>query len=249
MISAADVRALVLTPDEGLASTFLDISRELGVMADISDLQNGAPPQLGREKYEALLIDFDAVENAAPALAALRANPSNRGSVIFAVATANERQQLALTNGANFVLSRPVDTKELRRTLYAAYEVMTQERRRYFRCTADLPVFVTTSDGADLVARTTNVSGSGMSIASSKNFKLGERVGISLELRSGGSHVLARGAVVWDDRHGKTGISFQCVRPELHQLLDSWLDEQFHRLREESVRELQKSHAAGQARS
>jgi CheY-like chemotaxis protein len=125
MSSAADVRALVLTPDAVLASTFLDISRELGVMTDISDLQNGAPAELGREKYEALLIDFDAMVDAPAALTALRANPSNRGSVIFAVATANERQQLALTNGANFVLSRPVDAKELRRTLYAAYDAMT----------------------------------------------------------------------------------------------------------------------------
>jgi CheY-like chemotaxis protein len=245
--TAADVRALVITPDAVLASVFLEISRELGIETDTWDLLEGIPGAIGREKYEALLIDFDSVQNAAAALAALRANPSNRGAVVFAVATAHDGQQLALSHGANFVLRRPLDNKELRRTLYAAYEAMTEERRRYFRCTAELPVFLTRADGSDLAARTGNISANGMSIISSTNFTAGEHVGIALEFEAGEPHVLARGVVVWDDRHGKTGISFHCVRPELQKVLDSWLDAQFKKMREDSVCELQKTRSAIQS--
>lgn len=245
--SAADVRALVVSPDADLASVFLNITRELGIILDMSDAQGGVPLELRREKYEALVLDFDGVSNALATLAALRANPSNQNAVVFAIASGPSEQQIALQHGANFVLPRPLEGKDLRRTLYAAYNAMTRERRRYFRCTAELPVFVTRADGSDLVARTSNVSANGMAIRSSGSFNLGERLGLSVDLQNGGPHVLARGTVVWDDKHGKSGISFQCVRSEFQRTLDSWLDTQFSRMRVHAVRDLQNTCAASQS--
>ena len=242
--NSAEVRALLVTPDPALQSAFTEISRELGIVTNSSGQDEGVPAELRREKFEALMIDFDCVREADATMAALRANPSNQNAVIFAVATQHYAKQLALQHGANFVLGRPLDSKELRRTLYAAYDAMTEERRRYFRCTAELPVFLTRADGSDLVARTGNVSASGMSIISKVAFKLGERIGITLDLQNGGPHVLARGVVVWDDKHGKTGISFHCVRPELQTILDEWLNAQFRTMRENAVSELRNARAA-----
>jgi hypothetical protein len=68
-----------------------------------------------------------------------------------------------------------------------------------------------------------------------------------LDLQKGELHVLARGTIVWDDKHGKSGISFQCVRPELQRTLNTWLDAQFSRMRELAVQDLQKSHLASEA--
>jgi len=245
--NAAEVRALLITPDKALESIFNDLARELGILTDVCGAEEVIPAEIGREKFEALMIDFDRVREAGAAMAALRANPSNQNAVIFAVATQHDQNQLALYHGANFVLARPLETKELRRTLYAAYDAMTHERRRYFRCTAELPVFLTRADGTDLVARTGNVSASGMSIQSGVAFNLGEKVGIALDLQNGGPHVLARGVVVWDDKHGKSGISFHCVRPELQSTLDGWLDAEFKKMREEAVRELQQARSASSA--
>lgn len=244
MNTAAEVRALVVSPDATLASVFLDIGRELGLVLDMSDGHSGVPRELGCQKYEALLLDFDGVADAVASLAALRSNPSNQNAVVFAVATAPAQQQVALLHGANFVLPRPLNSKDLRRTLYAAYDAMTRERRRYFRCTAELPVFITRADGSDLVARTANVSTHGLSICSPVSFNLGERLGITLDLQNGSPHVLAHGTVVWDDKHGKSGINFQCIRPELQNLLDAWLDHEFQKMRESAVREFQKARAA-----
>jgi hypothetical protein len=245
--TAAEIRALVVTTDASLLSLFVDISREIGVVTDISEQAPGIPPELGRQKYEALLIDFDSVRDSGSVLTALRASPSNQHAVVFAIATEHYQREAALLHGANFVFGRPIDNKELRRTLYTAYDAMTRERRRYFRFTAELPVFITRSDGSDLVARTSNVSANGMSICSSGSFNLGERVGLMLDLQNGELHVLARGTIVWDDKHGKSGISFQCVRPELQRTLNTWLDAQFSRMRELAVRDLQKSHLASEA--
>ena len=241
MSTAAEIRALAVTPDPALSAAFLDMARELGILTEVSSLLEGVQARLGREKYEAVLIDFDSVPGAAPALAMLRSNPSNRAAVVFAVASTGNERQIALNSGANFVFGRPLDGQELRRTLYAAYGAMAQERRRYFRCAAELPVFLTRADGTDLTATTGNISANGMSIMSSASFTMGERVGITLDLQNGGAHVLALGVVAWDDKHGKTGISFQCVRPELQANLNAWLDAQFAQERENSTRDLKKT--------
>jgi hypothetical protein len=39
--------------------------------------------------------------------------------------------------------------------------------------------------------------------------------------------VRARGIVVWDDKHGKTGVSFQCADSRDQRELNLWLDAQF----------------------
>jgi DNA-binding response OmpR family regulator len=243
MMSAADVRALVVTQDQYLTSLFSGISRELGIVVDVFEGEKATFPEFGREKYEALVIDFDCVHDAGLGLAAFRRSPSNKNAVVFAVATESYEKKLALQHGATFILQRPLEVKDVRRAIYAAYDAMTRERRRYFRCSAELPVVLSRADGSDLVARTSNVSSNGMSIRSVVSFKLGERVGIALDLQNGGPQVLAHGTIVWDDRHGKSGISFQCVRPELQRILNDWLDARFSRMRELATHELQRAGA------
>jgi PilZ domain len=108
---------------------------------------------------------------------------------------------------------------------------MSQARRRYFRCAAEVIAFLTRSDGSNLVCQTANVSPNGVPISSSTTFTLGKRLGIALALDPEKAHALARGVAVWDDKHGKTGISLQCLGQECQSVLDAWLDEHFARCR------------------
>lgn len=232
MTTPADVRALVVTPDPSLAACFAAISKELGIVVEASKVPVGVPMELGRDKYEAFLVDFDAVPDATPTLAAVRTSPSNHGAVVFAVATGHGKKELALSHGANFILERPIDARDMRRKLYAAYDVMSEERRRYFRCAAEVPVFVTCPNGSRLTCSTANISANGMSITSAASFGLGEKIEIALELEPGTDLVLAHGSVVWDDKHGKTGVSLRCLTTEHQAHLDSWLDDHFAKLRQ-----------------
>lgn len=234
MTTPADVRALIITPDPLLAASFAEISQELGIIAEASKSAAGVPIELGREKYEAFLIDFDA-PGASPALAAVRTSPSNHSAVIFAMATDPHDKELALGHGANFVIERPLDTRDLRRKLYAAYDVMSQERRRYFRCTVEVPVFITRVDGKVFACKTANISANGLSITSGESFAPGERIEVALQLVPNTDQVRAHGTVVWDDKHGKTGISMQCVAVESQARLNSWLDAHFANLRQHST--------------
>ena len=230
MASPSDIRALVVTLDPWLGTTFSDLSKEFGIQAQTSS-SRGIPEELSREKFEALLVDFDTVADTTPILATLRSIPSNRAAVVLAIASGSERKQRAFNAGANFVFERPLEIKELRRTLQAAYSLMQGERRRYFRCAAVLPVRFTTNSGKTIDCSTMNVSSNGMAVATPAPLSIAETLEIIVSLPDGNS-VHATGVVVWDDKHGKSGLHFQCTIPEMRHRLDSWLDARFAAERE-----------------
>jgi c-di-GMP-binding flagellar brake protein YcgR len=124
-----------------------------------------------------------------------------------------------------------LEPKEIRRILYAAYDVMARERRRYFRCTAELPVLLTqTSAGTDVRCTTINISSSGMALSTPSPMNPGAEVRIILFLQPTGPVVRAKATVVWDDKHGKTGLRFQCSIERDQDELENWLDSNFDQL-------------------
>ena len=228
MISAAEIRALVVTRNKGLTTLFTDISREFGISAQKSKGSNGdVPEELKLSKYEALLIDFETVLQTAPIFATIRQSAANRNAVVFAVVGNPQSRQRAREQGATFLLEHPLESDGIRRALQASYGMMTSERRRYFRCTAEIPVQLVRDNDEELACKTINISSSGMAVSGSSSVNAGEKLHIALTLPGSASEVRARATVVWDDKHGKTGLNFECANSQMQRELDTWLDAQF----------------------
>jgi PilZ domain len=228
MSSAAEIRALVVTRDTGLTATFTDISREFGISAQKSKSSNGGvPDELSLSKYEALLIDFETVPQTVPIFTTIRQSPANRNAVVFAVVGSPDSRQRARDQGATFVLERPLEGEGIRRVLQAAYGLMTSERRRYFRCAVEVSAQMVRDSGEEFSCKTINISSNGMAVSSPVGFNLGEKLQVSLTLQESGLPIRATATVVWDDKHGKTGFSIECVNAPMQRRLDSWLDTQF----------------------
>jgi c-di-GMP-binding flagellar brake protein YcgR len=231
MVNTAEIRALLVTPDPWLVSNFISLCGELGIAAQKSATINIVPEELGQAKYEAVLVDFDTVPETLNILAGVRESRGNRNALVFAVATDTANRHQALRQGANFIFERPIDSNEIRRVLYAAYDLMARESRRYFRCTAELPALLGQGNaGTDLRCTTINISSNGMALRTPSSLQLGEIVQIALFLPGAGQAVRATGTVVWDDKHGKTGINFQCGIPRDQSELDAWLNTRFYDL-------------------
>ena len=228
MVNTAEIRALLVTPDPWLVSNFISLCRELGIAVQRSATLEGVPEELGQAKYEAVLVDFDTVPATPTILAGVRESRGSRNALVFAVATDTAHRHQALRQGANFVFERPLDGKEIRRVLYAAYDLMARESRRYFRCSVELPALLGPANaGTDLRCTTINLSSNGMALRTPSPLHLGEAVEIALFLPGAGQAIHANGTVVWDDKHGKTGIHFQCNIPRDQSELDAWLNTRF----------------------
>jgi hypothetical protein len=231
MVNATEICALLVTPDPWLVNNFVSVCGELGIEAQKSVTTSGVPEELEQAKYEAVLVDFDIVPETPPILASVRESPSNRNALVFAVATDTSHRHQALRQGANFIFERPIDPNEIRRLLYTAYDLMVRESRRYFRCTAELPVLLSQANaGTDLRCTAINISSNGMALRTPSSLHLGEVVQIALFLPGAGPAIRASGTVVWDDKHGKAGINFQCGVPRDQTELDAWLNSRFYEL-------------------
>jgi hypothetical protein len=228
MIPAAEIRALVVTRDAGLTTTFTEISREFGITAHKSSNNNGGVlEELSLSKYEAVVIDFETVPQTVTILETLRQSPANRNAVVFAVVGNADTRQRARDQGATFLLERPLQAEGMRRVLQAAYGLMTSERRRCFRCAVEVPAQMVRAGGEEVRCKTINISSNGMAVSTPVAFDLGEKLQVSLALQDSGLPIRAHATVVWDDRHGKSGLSMECANALLQRKLDSWLDAQF----------------------
>lgn len=231
MQNAADIRVLLVTPDPSLVTDFTNLCRELGIEAQISASINAVPDELAESKYEAVLVDFDTVPETLRIMGGVRESRGNRNALVFAVASDTTHRHQALRQGANFIFERPIETIEIRRLLHASYDLMARESRRYFRCTAEIPALLTQSEEAtDLSCTTINISSSGMALKTPSPLHPGGVVQIALFLPGAGQAVRAGGTVVWDDKHGKTGINFRCNTPGEQNELDAWLNARFYEL-------------------
>ena len=215
-----------MTADPALVATFTDISQELQIEAEASSNCQKVSDQLNRDKYEGVVLDFDTVTDVRPLLTTVRESPANKSAIVFAVATNATHMEQAIQDRAHFLLRRPLDKRSIRQTLHAAYDLMERERRRYFRVSAILSVTLTAASNKIIQCSTINISGGGMAVATPEPFSPAETLEIGLVLPDG-FIVCGTGIVIWDDKHGKTGLHFRCATPEMRQKLDSWLNSQF----------------------
>jgi CheY-like chemotaxis protein len=223
------IQALLVTPDPFLVTAFTAVCRELGIEVRTTAGNEGIIEELQKAKYEGILVDFDTAPDPTLMLDALRRSPSNRNAVAFAVATKADHRRQAQENGINLLFHRPFDAREVRRVLHGAHDLMVRERRRYFRCVAEVPVLLLqTRSGTDCKCKTINVSSNGVALKGAFHLQPGEELQLILFLQGIDKIVRAIGTVVWDDKHGKTGISFKCANPQYQIELDSWLNDQFH---------------------
>lgn len=221
------MNALFVTADSGLVNTFAHATKEIGIEAHVSHSPAEISTQLNRAKFEALVLDFDTVSEARPILATARQSSSNKNAVVFAVATQLKHMEEAFEDRAHFVLKRPIDAEEVRRTLHTAYDLMRREHRKTFRCVANLPVQLRITNSRQILeCSTLNVSSNGMAVSSPVPLKSAVTVDIELRLPTG-FKVHASGIVVWGDEQGEYGLKIQCRNPESRHKLDSWLDSQY----------------------
>lgn len=230
MSSAVEIRALVVTQDTGLATTFAQISKEFGIDSHGVSSPSGLRAELGTAKYEALLIDYGTVPQSVSILNSFRESSSNRNAVVLAVVGDADSRQRAREQGAMFLLERPLRREETRRVLHAAYGLMTRERRRYFRLAVELPVQLVRENGQEVACKTINVSSNGLAVHTPSPFEAGEKLHMSLTLPGAKASLRARSTVMWDDKHGKAGLSMECANPQMQIELDSWLDGNFSKV-------------------
>jgi PilZ domain len=223
MGNTGTLQALLLTEETSTVARFSTICGELGIDAQSSQTASEINQRLDEQKYAAVIVDFDNPDAREQYIPMLQQSRLNKHAIVVGIATNAKNLERALQCRAHFVLKRPFQDMDIRRTLRAAYDFMLQDRRRNFRCPRILPVRLTLlQGGGTFECSTVNISSNGVAVYSSTRLKPAEAVDLEVVLPDG-FVVLASGLVVWDDGMGRSGLHFQCRTPEVRKRLDSWL--------------------------
>jgi DNA-binding response OmpR family regulator len=225
----AEMKALLVTHDPPMIDLLRELFAEISIVVQGCDDEASASEILSRSKLDALVLDFDNVSAPGPLVKRLRDSPSNRNAVLFAAATYGAAKQKAVEHGANFIFERPFVPEQARVVLRTAYAQMLLERRKYFRLAVELSVSIVRSSGEEIAGKTTNLSQNGMALLTSSPLVNGESIKISFQVPGAKLTLSAGGSVVWEDKHGKAGINFECASADDQNRFAAWLDHEFYR--------------------
>jgi CheY-like chemotaxis protein len=217
--SPPPISVLLVCGDSSEIALIKEAMRKFGISVTHS-VETEALDLVKRQKFEAAIVDFN-VPLAAMILEQLRGSPSNKTAVTFAIV--NGKSGVASKVRASFVLHRPLSPSLMYRTLQAAYGMILQERRRYFRCPIIVPVTLQQrSETQKVSAHSVNISQNGLALSTPVPLSSSIAVAVQFKLPQLASAIAADAAVRWY-RDGQAGLLFLSLDSTLRSELSEWL--------------------------
>jgi len=220
------MKALVVSRDSAMIEMLSSVFREKHIETVCCAIGPGAVEQMSTNKLESIILDFDNVAESLDILKSLRA--TNQSVMVIAIASESSGKQSASDLGANLVIGRPMGQEHVRDLLRSTYGRMIRDRQEYFRLAADLPVWVRRTSGPLLHCATLNLSQRGMAVSTPCAFHAGEQVHLGFAIPNADVFVSADGKVVWYDKDGTAGITFECSNPTVQKRYFAWLHDHFY---------------------
>jgi CheY-like chemotaxis protein len=220
--------SLVLSRDTNLVRVIRPTMEHLSIDVEVCQEARAASEILISEKFDAIVVDCDDLRGGLEVLQGLRATPSNKNSVTFAVLNGKTTTQEAFGLGANFVLQKPITTLNASRCFNAALNFMVKERRRYFRQPLQMAVNVVLDD-KEIKATSTNISETWIALVLREALPKGATPRLTFVLPEINLSMDVEAEVAWADIKGRVGCRFHNVPQSSQQLLEKWLDDQMER--------------------
>jgi FixJ family two-component response regulator len=206
-------------------AAYKTITRTLAKTNPVVDYTSGiatARAFIQRRKLDGIFLDME-LAGALDLIRDLRQGGSNRFSVIFACAGADEDAGTLLNAGANFVLNKPLLTSAILDVLESASPMIVVERKRYLRYQLTVPVMIRLQEKEQKVI-TANVSRGGMAVRCGQVYEPGSPIQFDFDVP--GATIKGQGEVAWANTEGVMGIKFFLLGEQNKQALSRWLDRQ-----------------------
>jgi DNA-binding response OmpR family regulator len=217
------LESLLLSRDLEVVRILRPTLEKLSIQVEICQEAKKASEILIAEKFDAVIVDCDDLQGGREVLQGLRATPSNKNSVTFAVLNGKKTTtQEAFEMGVNFVLQKPISALNASRCFNAALNFMVRERRRYYRLPVKMAVKVVL-DEKEFKATSTNISEGGIALVMHKAIPKTGKPRLQFQLPETSVAFDFESEVAWADIKGHVGLRFLNVVKTSQEQLDKWL--------------------------
>lgn len=218
------LNSLLMTQDSTLLEVIRNSFRASNVELEMRTDATSALELATRRHLDSFVIDCDGVLHAMDLLSQIRRSRSNGLSVILAVVNGATSVSMALEAGANFVLGKPVQDKQLQGFLDIALPKIEREHRKYFRHKVELPIELLCESGETFAGKMMNVSEGGLALTRFGPALVEGVVTLRFGLPSVTPHIIrAKAVVVWRDAFAM-GLRFLQLDQDCRLFFTSWLD-------------------------
>jgi CheY-like chemotaxis protein len=222
---ALAVRVLLVSSDGSTIKTLSQVMEQSAIHVEVTATPETAIRELCRNKYEAVVVDFQNQQDSLGLLRKQRATTSNRTAVVWGIVNSDKESSEAFRAGATFVVVRPLSQGVLGRTLKVSYPLMVREKRRYHRTRMEAQVFVNSPSHSEFVASSINISEGGMALDGAVPLQLGESLNLRFKLPGTDSAIKLTGEVCWYDHDGRVGLQFIIVSEHIKEQIQDWIAE------------------------
>ncbi len=219
------MRSLLLSQDPEMIEVLQCALDDLGIGVDVYAVAPWAGEEISAHRYDAVIVDFD-VPGGDEFLRGVRGANSGTRALTFAIVNRDFGLPGAFAMGANLALQKPISLESARSSVRAAYGLIMQERRRYFRFPVETLVMVSLDEHTSVVATSTNVSEGGMALKCDHDLALESSVKLSFSLPGASGKLDAHATVVWKDPLGRAGIRFDRLSSNSIEALSEWIQSQ-----------------------
>ena len=228
------LRALLVSKDDLTAETLIQVLAQFGVAVDRSSAADVAVTRLAEERFDQVIVDFDAdfdgPEAASLLLEGCRrlAGPDRNPPVTIALLHDASQIRSILGAGAHFILTKPIAREQAQNTLRAATALLKRERRQSFRVAVQAAVSIRIDDSNTVEGILLDLSAGGMDVLAAKPLPSAAMVRVSFELPDGGAGIEGDAEVAWSTANGQTGLRFLDMDDKMREEMGEWLAARAH---------------------
>ena len=215
--------ALLISTDDSASDILGRVLPAAGIAVErFSDLA-AAIDRLQQQRFDALILDFEDAKAAAEVFEEARRLNSGSAPVTVALVAEQAKVRDILSNGAHFVLYKPLSEEKATAGLRAVTALLNRERRRAYRVPVQAPVELTLPDARKAEGILLDLSETGMDVLTAEPQTPGALLNFRFQLPDGSLEIQAHCQVAWANPNGQTGVHFLDLDESIKNHLQTWL--------------------------
>lgn len=221
------MKTLLRSSDDKTVRILRRVLSDLEIAVEHCSSSEAAIRKITRERFEAIVVDCPAVDEARSLLRSLKSSPGNSRAIAIVLVESAVGMRGGFEIGAHFVLHKPLSSERAKASFRAVRALMKRERRRQLRVTVQVAVECRGfGSGVTYRAKTLDLCEGGMAIQFPGPIPKEKSLRFLLDLPGMDRRFEVEGEWAWEGHREQAGVRFKSVPEEQREVLRQWLNSQ-----------------------
>jgi len=222
--SSLSLKSLLVSSDERTVRVLRRVLSDLEIEVEHCPAAERAIRRITRQRFEAIIVDGDNLEDASKVLVGAKAAPVNKRALAVVLVEKEMGLKGGFELGAHFVLHKPFAVERAKASFRAMRALMKRERRRQMRVAVEVPVEC--FGDSRYKAKTIDLCEGGMAVQFIGRVPNEAGLRFGLNLPGLEERLEVSGELAWGGSGDVAGVRFKDIPEDRRGVLRQWLNSQ-----------------------